>query len=64
MNDIHVFLGYQIFNNSSTKAIDKIINTKGSQILLFPNLSDNENDKIQIQINDTTNISKFYRYNI
>ena len=63
MNDIHVFLGYQIFNNSSTKAIDKIINTKGSQILLFPNLSDNENDKIQIQINDTTNISKFYRYN-
>ena len=63
MNDIHVFLGYDILKKSSIKAINKIINTKGSQILLFPTRSDNQNDKTQIQINDTTFISKFYNSN-
>ena len=63
MNDIYVFLGYDIFKKSSMNTINKIINTKGSQILLFPTISDNQNDEIKIQINDTTFISKFYNSN-
>ena len=63
MNDIYVFLGYDIFKKSSMNAINKIINTKGSQILLFPTISDEQNDKTEIQINDTTFISKYYNSN-
>ena len=63
MNDIHVFLGYDIFKKSTRKAIDKIINTKKSRILLFPTAGDNGYDKIQIQINDSISFSKFYNAN-